>query len=688
MSQRRRCVLRYSRHSKRASANRHRLNQEYLDQWEDRLPRIEKPQSYRKLGLPLVLAPFVLMFCGGCIGSVPTASMLIVLFFSAIWFGERVVESVKTESYWVVYRRQPTWLVGETKEAAATRRAATLSATEQQADRYPDDYAGRVQSIVPIVKPRPPWAVGHLACVQLSLTRAQLAGCRTRRLRVVDGALQLTAFADTYGAIADTLLATHTAAEVTAAIDGNDAVSRALQSEIYSLTKALPQTITRTGTGLYAVKVTPTNESEVQSGAVAGQVVTIVGTVAASPAFTGGYITNSTQAETRAIVSHTTNTATLEGDITAWDDGDTLEWYDSWSTVDAAADQVYTDQGATEYTSTQIVELYDGTYTEAVAWTTMNPVQQHPLVFRAAAGQTSVIVDGDGTTVFSGGGTNSTEYEGFTARGNGYGTSAVYHFAEELRFFNMTFDDVGGVGQGRGLNSNGSAYIEGCTFNLPSYALDGVEGFVKNCTFSGCSVVFVQNIADFTWTVVGCTFDGCTQIIDAQGSQDYPPPLYRVLYIVNCTFYDGDEIFANRADENSRGLSFSFFNNIVHTYVTVFDADGTGGDLSYVNADYNTYYNCTQVAEIAGSDYTLAQWQGLTDARGNSPDANSVTTDPGLTSPATADFSLTAASNCRHAGVGSFVICAEGANGVAFDKYHPDKGAWSSGVGPNKSWGG
>ena len=671
--------------SKRSRANRQRMQREYTDHWEDRLPTVDKQEPYKKLGLPLVLMPFVLMFCGGCVGSVPAASMLIVLFFSAIWFGERVVDSVKTESYWVVYRRQPTWLVGETKEAAATRRAATLSATEQQADRYPDDYAGRVQSIVPIVKPRPPWAVGHLACVQLPLTRAQLAGCRTRRLRVVDGALQPTAFADTYGAIADTLLATHTAAEVTAAIDGDDAVSRDTQSEIYSLMKTLPQTITHTGTGLYAVKVTPTNESEVQSGAVAGQVVTIVGTVAASPAFTGGYITNSTQAETRAIVSHTTNTATLEGDITAWGDGDTLEWYDSWSTVDAAADQVYTDQGATEYTSTQIVELYDGTYTEAVAWTTMNPVQQHPLVFRAAAGQTSVIVDGDGTTAFSGSGTDSTEYEGFTARGNGYGTYGVYHFASELRFFNMTFDDVGGVGQGRGINTNNYGYVEGCTFNLPDYALNGCKGYVKNCAFSGCSFAFVQVTGDFWWYVIGCTFDGCAKIIDVLGSQAYPPPSYRVLYIVNCTFYDGDEIFANRADENSRGLSLSFWNNIVHTYVTVFDADGAGGDLSYVNADYNTYYNCTQVAEIAGSDYTLAQWQGLTDARGNSPDANSVTTDPGLTSPATADFSLTAASNCRHAGVGSYASIKTGINAVAFDKWHPDKGAWSSGVGPNVS---
>jgi hypothetical protein len=69
-------------------------------------------------------------------------------------------------------------------------------------------------------------------------------------------------------------------------------------------------------------------------------------------------------------------------------------------------------------------------------------------------------------------------------------------------------------------------------------------------------------------------------------------------------------------------------------------------------------------------------------------DVNSVTTDPGLTAPATADFSLTAASNCRHAGVGSYSHVQEGINAVAFDKWHPDKGAWSSGPGPNVAYAG
>ena len=52
--------------SKRSYLNNQRMRREYLDQWEDRLPRAEKQEPYKKLGLPLVLMPFVLMFCGGC----------------------------------------------------------------------------------------------------------------------------------------------------------------------------------------------------------------------------------------------------------------------------------------------------------------------------------------------------------------------------------------------------------------------------------------------------------------------------------------------------------------------------------------------------------------------------------------------------------------------------------------------
>jgi hypothetical protein len=130
----------------------------------------------------------------------------------------------------------------------------------------------------------------------------------------------------------------------------------------------------------------------------------------------------------------------------------------------------------------------------------------------------------------------------------------------------------------------------------------------------------------------------------------------------------------------------TYYNNIIHTATNVYYSV-TDGVIDSMAGDYNTYYNVTNVASVAGVTYDLAAWQTAEDMHGlASRDANSVTTDPGLTDVASGDFSLTAGSNCRHAGVGAYSSCQTGINGVDFDKWHPDKGAWSSGPGPNVAY--
>jgi len=93
-----------------------------------------------------------------------------------------------------------------------------------------------------------------------------------------------------------------------------------------------------------------------------------------------------------------------------------------------------------------------------------------------------------------------------------------------------------------------------------------------------------------------------------------------------------------------------------------------------------------QVARLGGANVSFSSWQALTDYNGTSPDSHSSTSDPGITTPGS-NWALTAGSNCRHAGIGSYAYVATGHNGVDFDKWHPDKGAWSSGAGPNVSYG-
>ena len=129
-----------------------------------------------------------------------------------------------------------------------------------------------------------------------------------------------------------------------------------------------------------------------------------------------------------------------------------------------------------------------------------------------------------------------------------------------------------------------------------------------------------------------------------------------------------------------------YYNNIIHTatnvYYSVID-----GVIDSVAGDYNTYYNCTNIGSVGGVTYDLAAWQTVTDAYGvASRDINSLTSNPGITDAAGGDFSLTAESDCLHAGVGAYSSCQTGINGVDFDKWHPDKGAWSSGPGQNVAY--
>ena len=678
--------------SKRSRVNRQRMSQEYLEHWEDRLPRAEKPESYKKLGLPLVLLPFVLMFCGGCVATAPAASILVVALAGLMWFGDVVIAASKTTSYWVVYRNQPLWKVGETKAEVEARRKSKTPEVGFE-DRYPEDYAGRIQCLIPIEQPRPPWANDLMGCEQLSLTQTQVKQCWRRELKIVDSSLVPAELEDRLGAVSPQLRLEYSDAvlvKMLGTLDGETQEERDCQTRQTSLVKSLAPAVTSTGTGLYAVKKSPTNETEEQDGAVAGQVVTIVGTVAASPAFTGGYISNTTQAEVRAIVSHNTTTATMEGDISGWGTGDVLEFYDSWGTVDAAGEQLLVDQSTAAFTVEQVIEVYDGNYNEAVLVSGFLPVSHAQLVLRAASGETAVVIDNVGTgshaIYFSG--SRSVRYEDFSVESNVNNNWAIVtEGGSEVSNVNVSGAELG-------IYHNyevSDIWLHDCTL---TGLYQGVieHGMVENNYFVDCSTAIV--VEAYTspkrslGNIVGNVFDGNTACIWYRYTQNRPYAASgHTLTIVNNTVYDSTYFIQNYDGSSSPSVRFVAYNNIFHTITTVWEANVAGAELGRVMSDYNTYYNCTNVARLTTTTYNFAAWQALTDTHGGSPDANSVTTDPNLTTPGS-DWSLTAASNCRHAGIGSYVLAQAGINAVAFDKWHPDKGAWSSGPGPNVAYAG
>lgn len=660
------------------------LSQEYR-RHHPRPPKVE-PRVLPRWSTFVVL-PLVLATVAGC--AMSPGSLLCglagLLFVHLCYFAAAAALGT---SYYVIYSKTPVWLVGETAAQAYSRRPLADASVISQ--RYPKDHSGRIHELIPITKGPPTWCGEHVAYAEMSLIRSEFDACNRNEVKVdfqASPKLVSATIEDRFGATLAGLRAEFTDGEI---LDAVAAEKPNLQQEqvvdlVRSLRRDLPKTITSTGTGLYWVQTAPTNESEVQSGAPVGQVVTIVGTVTAD-IFTGGYITNTTQAETRAIVSHTTTTATLEGNLGSWGDTDVLEFYSAWTTVQAAINQQVTDQGTAVFTSTQVTEIYDGTYTEDVDGDkNFNPVPEYRWIIRAASGETAVVVTNVGlsTHTFDINDQEGVQFQGFQITSVLNSKNQIQgHYSENLLGRDMVFT---GSGNHYGVYCTRQSVWFDCDWSASP--TQNVVGTCKlfNCILSGA--LSVDIIGRGVQIVVQCVFDTCTKAFEYEDIQSEPlsPQLVQVM---NCTFYDCTTVFNCVSAAGLRRISLGVKNSIFHTSTTVYDVGAAGGVLEMANCDYNHYFNVTNVAELGGSTYNFAQWQALTDDFGFSPDPNSSTADPLMTNPGASDFSLQSNSPCLHAGIGGlYMVDQEGINGVVCDKWHPDIGAWSSGIGPGRAVG-
>ena len=440
------------------------------------------------------------------------------------------------------------------------------------------------------------------------------------------------------------------------------------------LTNSLAPTATNTGTGLYSVKVTPAQNDDTQSGAPAGQVITLVTGGLTADAFTGGYVTNVTRSETRAIISHTAGTITLEGSLANWLDTDDLDIFDAWSTVQAALDQLFTDQGATLFTTIQELRLFDGTFTENVTPSTSLVVNfENFLWVRANTGDTPII-DGGASTCWTNWTTRHVRFDGITFNGTGNGLStANIQRGAPLDVRNCTFNTGSGIFASA--SQFGSCVVEDCTFNLSnSFAVLFRQGslLMRNCSISGGISQVLHDQGQ------RCELEGCTFRNAASGIRltDFGS----ALSVKNCSFFG--LTLADIDSEWTDGGTLRAISDLV-----ALDNIHVDSALVYwlpsrtrlANVNHNTIFNATKVGRVNTTDYTtLANWQAYADDTGVSPDADSTTSDPLLTDPGAGDFSLGTSSPARHTGSGSGVLT--GINSVAFDVNHPDIGAWSSGA--------
>lgn len=610
----------------------------------------------------------------------------------------------ETASYSIQYQAAPQWVVGwNTDDPSAV---IPLDAD----DHYPDDYAGRCVAVCDVDKE---WGgEASAACMRLitlELSDAERIDLINHNKKILNGAVVdvtaldrfgsrlVNAYEDEFGAewlalkaegervpqIVDEENEIALEAEKVAADYASEILYR---FESVEARVALPQTVTHTGTGLYAVKKSVTSSADTIVSVV-GQVVTLTtGGLGTSDAFKGGYAT--VGSVTRSIVSHTDNTITFEGDISAWSGAITT--YDAWSTIAGAEAQLWIDQGATTFTSTQQIDVEAGTWYETItANLSLTATPRYSMTY--TGDNRNTIIDANGTLTYhvAAGNTYNNQFSGFTFTGactSDYMVHSVSGTSYYNLFDNCLFDGSAGV-------SNRVTY--GCHCWFRGCEIDGSNGLTNievlgghlheftRCKLHDLASVAFYPTADFS--LDSCELYNISYAVlrSATLSTSYGRHIIRNNVFYNIVRFSG--LYASH-----RNLEMT--NNIFHTVTDemfyeplgyLFDLGGEG-----VNIDNNTYYNINEYLYSANetSIATFSAWQARNAALGNEQNSNE--RDPLFTDAAAYDFSLKSTSPERHARPSSGV--ATDINGDARNRYRVSTGAhdygnpaatWSAGSG-------
>ena len=595
-----------------------------------------------------------------------------------------VAEPIEKTNVYVTYQSAPSWQVGEdgeTRVLEAPDRAQLIGD-----DHYPGDYSGRIQSVQKqgITQDR-----GFWRCKRFALSAAMLQLVRKRRVKVERGALVPVTDEDEWGALWPSLEGTTTLAdlELDPTEQPNEEAAEAARFKIEMaslrmrlLKKALPVNIAHTGTGYYAVKAAPTHNNDTQSGAPAGQVVTLTtGGLGTADAFKGGYVTNATRAETRAIVSHDNTTVTLEGSLANWLDTDDLDIYDAWTTVQGALDQLWTDQGSTEFAASQYIRIFAGTHTE-------NDITPNASLNPAAGKCYQLVIEGDpdddrdDMILAAAGGTNGLyiNCDGFVLRHLKVTGSASATLLKTWSGVNdvVELDDLhfsGGPAEQVKLAYAWHTWVHDCAFG------DAVSGAgclslvstrmnrIERCTFDtpngsgACGITYNYDAALFVDT---CRFTNVDHVAYWPGS-NY---LHNGTICVwrNCTFEGRGTGVALMLSSINSEVTDCIFQGFVSAYAM---RDWPGDTATVIGPDVrlrnNYYYDCTDATFARRRSDDTYKTQAEFVALANVDSSGEVVADPKIT-----DGMLDADSPCINAGIGSGVVYD--VNGVAAPNvYHP-----------------
>lgn len=435
-----------------------------------------------------------------------------------------------------------------------------------------------------------------------------------------------------------------------------------------------------------------TSPIDTQATAVTAGITLVTGSLGTVDEFKGGYITNVTRSETRAIIRHIDDSVTLEGVLTNWLDTDDLDIYDAWSSIQGALDQLWADQGAVTFTASQYIRIYAGIYDENVA-PNVGFVPDRVNGFL-------LVLEGD------------PEDDRENIKIDPISGHAVYVECDQIRIRHVWIDCTGTAiciystaacheiavfdCKLTGLSVNGAVYlyegghVETCDITMGSSGGRGIRSALAGLTVKSCKITGVgkatstqaaiDDVAYHTYsptTIDGTVISGFKYGVKVISSRA------NGLRVRNTTFYDCTAALKlEYATASPIEIINSIFKDCTYNYQVIAwpeeSTTQTGPEFIQRN---NCYHGYTAMGYDGLTTKTYAEWSAYEQV----DDSGELDTiDPLLTDPDAGDFSLQAASPCRHAGHGSGVTKDVDSN--PFDPYHPDIGAVSTGIGPNVAY--
>jgi hypothetical protein len=371
----------------------------------------------------------------------------------------------------------------------------------------------------------------------------------------------------------------------------------------------------------------------------------------------------------------------------------------TYTTIQSAFDQLFTDQGAATFTSSQIIRVYADTYDEnVVPSTSLAPDKNNGwnLFLEGNSGDalnTVVLEPTAGTACLSLHRNIFVRHLTITSTvcTTGIRNTASAH-GTTISDCSVTINIAGAVDT-VGINIRSACLIEDCTISVNGTAsgsygircIQDVPPKIHRCYINGNGTA-TRGIG----THIGCDIAssviyGFASGIAQDGYPRYGPSIIRNAVIYNCT--TAMHMSAWYA------TSYEMVNVIVHTCTTVFSpynwwperssgADQTGAIMGMKHCFFYNYTNFGRQSLAPNATKTYAEWIAFNRVTAV---ANTDGVDPLFTDPGSADFSLQAASPCLNAGHGSGITYD--INSTSFHKQTPDVGAISaSAAGVTPTW--